>query len=306
MHHSDLPPLLQRPPKPSHPVVFYRMVRRSIVGLLCVALAVAVLVLLFSQSALEGALGGWNGRYFAAALAVGFIAQLIDGALGMAYGITSNSFLLANGVPPAAASAAVHIAEVFTTGASGLSHLYHKNVDKKLFKPLLIGGLIGGAIGALLLSFASPNGIAIVIHAYLLLMGLSLVAKALWRQFHPQAEKTPSLLIAIIGGFLDALGGGGWGPLVNSQLLHRHHLSPRLIIGTVNTVEFFITFLVSTLLLFNLQHLHTISAVTLGLIGGGLIAAPIAAKALHHLNPRKMILWVGLLISSLSLYNLFH
>ena len=301
---------LSRQPPPTTES-FSLKVGKSIIWLLSLAMLYGLFQLtLYSAeqpTQVQSALGIMlSSRIFWAAIGVGLLAQLIDGSLGMAYGITSNAFLIAHGVPPATASAAVHTAEIFTTGASGLSHLYHDNVDKALFKSLLTGGILGATVGALALSHANPKYLSWAVNLYLLVMGLSLIAKALWRHFHPHTHNAPSGWIAIFGAALDAMGGGGWGAIVNSQLLHRHYLSPRLIIGTVNTVEFFITFFISTLFLFNLPQWHTIGMVTIGLIVGGLIAAPLAAKILHFINPRKMILLVGLLISGLSLWNLLR
>ncbi|MFB0518000.1 MAG: sulfite exporter TauE/SafE family protein, partial [Acidobacteriota bacterium] len=149
---------------------------------------------------------------------VGFIAQIIDGALGMAYGVSSNSFLLSIGIPPAAASASVHTAEVFTTFVSGVSHWKFGNVDKKLFKKLLIPGIIGGVLGAYVLTSIPGKTIKPFIGAYLLIMGLMILLKA-FKKIKEKRVETKIIPLATAGGFFDAIGGGGWGPIVTSTLM---------------------------------------------------------------------------------------
>ena len=172
---------------------------------------------------------------------VGFIAQIIDGTLGMAYGVSCTTFLLQLGVPPAVASASVHTAEVFTTGVSGLSHLYMGNVDKKLFLRIAIPGVIGAALGAFLLSkVLDGNAIKPFIAGYLLILGLLIVIKSIREPLFKEEIKNLSPL-GFIGGALDSIGGGGWGPIVTSNIIHRGK-TPQLTIGTVNTAEFFVAF----------------------------------------------------------------
>lgn len=257
-------------------------------------------------------LGPWEGgrtavsealtsRGFWTAAAVGFAAQAVDGALGMAYGVTSTTFLLSTGVPPAAASASVHIAEIFTTAFSGLSHWRLGNVHGPLFRRLVIPGVIGAILGAYVLTSVDGDAIMPWIAGYLLLMGLTIVVKA-FRPLHLQSEP-PSLVapLALGGGFVDAAGGGGWGPVVTTTLIGGGQ-DPRTTIGSVNAAEVFIATAggVSLTLLGGLSHWTTIA----GLIFGGLFAAPFAALLVARLPARALMVVVGLLIASLSLYNL--
>lgn len=244
---------------------------------------------------------GFSTRGFWTAAGVGLLAQVVDGALGMAYGVTSTTFLLSTGVPPAAASASVHIAEVFTTAFSGASHWRLGNVNTGLFKRLLIPGVIGGVLGAYILTSIDGSTIKPFITAYLLLMGVYILIKA-FRTIRVRTEP-PTLVapLALTGGFVDAIGGGGWGPVVTTSLVGSGQ-DPRTTIGSVNAAEFFIA--VSTGLSFallgGLTHWTTIA----GLVIGGLFAAPIAAFICSKLPSRALMIIVGVLISSLSIYNL--
>lgn len=240
---------------------------------------------------------------FYAALFVGFGAQMIDGALGMAYGITANTFLLSVGVPPAAATASVHLAEVFTTGFSGLSHWRFGNVDKKLFRKILIPGIIGVIIGSYIITSIDGKMIKPWISLYLLGMGIWILYKAFKKHVNP-SKKLPRLvgLLALTGGFVDSVGGGGWGPVVTTSLVGRGH-NPKLTIGSVNTAEFFLalTGAISFSILGAFTHWQTI----LGLVVGGLFAAPFAAWLCHKLSAKTLLLLVGILISTLSIFNLY-
>lgn len=178
---------------------------------------------------------------FWTAVAVGLVAQAVDGALGMAYGITSTSFLLASGVSPAVASASVHIAEVFTTGVSGISHVKLGNVNKSLFLKLLIPGILGAVLGAFILTSIDGKILKPYISIYLLIMGVYIISK-IFRKIKP-AQHAPKHVakLALFGGFIDSVGGGGWGPVVTTTLVGSGH-NPRETIGTVNFAEFFLTF----------------------------------------------------------------
>ncbi len=232
---------------------------------------------------------------------VGFIAQLIDGALGMAYGVSSTSFLLSIGVPPAAASASVHTAEVFTTFVSGVSHWKFGNVDKKLFKKLLIPGIIGGVIGAYVLTAVPGNRIKPFIGAYLLIMGLMILRKA-FKVIKEKRVETKILPLATAGGFFDAIGGGGWGPIVTSTLMARGH-SPRFSIGSVNLAEFFVTVAEAATFFTILGLIHW--QVIVGLLIGGVIAAPMAAYVCKRLPSRALMIIVGILITVLSIRTIY-
>ena len=191
---------------------------------------------------------------FSLFLAVGFIAQLVDGAVGMAYGVISTSVLLAFGVPPAQASATIHAAECFTTGASGASHLLHKNVDWQLFFRLAPAGVVGGVLGAYLLTGFDPTFIKAVVIAYLGVLGVYMLTRAL-RELKDEPPHLKHVVpIGVVGGFLDASGGGGWGPIVTSTLLGRGH-TPRYVIGSVNSAEFVVTVAISLTFIISLLTL---------------------------------------------------
>jgi len=233
---------------------------------------------------------------------VGFLAQMIDGALGMAYGVSSNTFLLSLGIPPAAASASVHMAEVVTTGISGISHWRLGNVDLKLVRRLLIPGVLGGAAGAYLLTSLDGNIIKPYIAVYLLIMGGVIVYKAftLAPRTKPDAYHGSRIgLLGLFGGFCDAIGGGGWGPVVTSTLVARGK-NPRLTIGSVNFSEFFVTLAQSILFVLTLNF-SQYWQVILGLLVGGAVAAPIAARLTQKLPLKTLMITVGILIMALSI-----
>ena len=235
---------------------------------------------------------------------VGFAAQIIDGALGMAYGVSSNTFLLSVGVPPAIASASVHVAETFTTAVSGVSHWRLGNVDKDLFKKLIIPGVLGAVMGAYILSQIDGNLIRPYISAYLLIMGIVILVKALGNNHHEQKVTSHISTLGVIGGFFDAIGGGGWGPVVTTTLVARGN-NPRYTIGSVNSSEFFITFSQSVVFIVALfSDLVSNWAVIVGLLLGGIIAAPFAAVVTKRLPVRVLMAMVGLLIIALSIRTL--
>jgi uncharacterized membrane protein YfcA len=232
----------------------------------------------------------------------GFIAQIIDGALGMAYGVSCSSMLMGFGLSPAAASASVHTSEVFTTGVSGLSHLFMKNIDKKLFLRLVVTGVIGSVLGAFLISkIFDGKIIKPYVSAYLLVLGIVILIKAFRKKKEYQEVKRVPLL-GFVGGFMDAVGGGGWGPIVTSNLIHKGH-TPQTAIGTVNTAEFFVTFFSTGVFLFfaPVQYWEAI----LGLIAGGVVAAPLGAMLIKHIPVKAMTIMVGLLVIITSTYNIW-
>jgi uncharacterized protein len=228
---------------------------------------------------------------------VGFVAQMIDGALGMAYGVSSTSFLLSMGVTPAAASAGVHVAEVFTTGVSGLSHLSFGNVNKKLFKNLIIPGIIGAVIGAYILTSIDGNAVKPFISAYLLVMGIIIIKKAFNKV--KKKKKTKRLApLALFGGFVDSIGGGGWGPVVTSTLISKGR-NAKYTIGSVNLAEFFIA--LASAGTFTIIMGFQSWQIVLGLIVGGVIAAPLAALVVGKVKTKTLMIMVGVLIIGLSL-----
>ena len=233
--------------------------------------------------------------------AVGFVAQMIDGALGMAYGVSSNSFLLSVGVPPKVASACVHLAETFTTGVSGISHWRLGNVDKELFKKLIIPGVLGAVLGAYILTQIDGNVIKPWISAYLLIMGLVILVKAIRYNGEHKEVTSHISIMGLIGGFFDAIGGGGWGPIVTTTLVARGK-HPRFAIGSVNSSEFFITFSQSIVFIFTLSsELLSNWTIIAGLLLGGVIAAPFAAILTRKLPVRLLMGMVGVLIIGLSI-----
>lgn len=237
---------------------------------------------------------------------VGFVAQMIDGALGMAYGVSSNTFLLSLGIPPAAASASVHMAEVVTTGISGFSHWKLGNVDWKLVRRLLIPGVIGGAAGAYLLTSIDGNVIKPYIAAYLLLMGVVIIYKAftITPRKKPDEYHGPRVSwLGLVGGFCDAIGGGGWGPVVTSTLVAGGKFA-RTTIGSVNFSEFFVTLVQSVVFVLTLNF-SEYWQVILGLLIGGGIAAPLAARMAKHLPLKTLMIMVGILIILLSIRTIY-
>lgn len=233
---------------------------------------------------------------------VGFAAQLVDGALGMAFGVISTTVLVSLGVPPAVASAGVHAVESVTTAVSGLSHLHHKNIDWKLFRQLAIPGVLGGIMGAYVLSNVDATAIKPFILAYLATIGLLLIYRG-WR-FPPQVKEPRFVApLGLAGGFLDAAGGGGWGPVVTSNLLVQG-ASPRKTIGTVNCSEFFLTVAISVTFLLSLG-LEIITQATLGLLIGGVIAAPFGAILAKRIPAKPLLLFVGIILTLTSGYGIF-
>ncbi|ASR42581.1 hypothetical protein BEN78_03425 [Xanthomonas citri pv. mangiferaeindicae] len=240
------------------------------------------------------------GDQFLFFVLVGLAAQLIDGALGMAFGLVSSSVLLSMGVPPAAVSASVHTAEVFTTGASGVSHLAMRNVDRRLFFRLAIPGMVGGVLGAYVLTRLPGDVVRPFIYAYLLVLSVLILLRAAGRML-PRREVQRVPLLGFVAGLLDASGGGGWGPVATSTLLARGGAA-RTTIGTVNAAEFLVTLSISVtfFLTIGLQHLD----VVLGLLVGGMIAAPLAALFVRHVRERWVLLAVGVLVMAISLYQI--
>lgn len=228
-------------------------------------------------------------------IVAGFLAQLVDGALGMGYGVTSASILLSTGVNPAAISGSIHTAEMFASGASGYSHYKFGNVNKKLFKKLVIPGVLGAVAGAFLLVFLGEKYsgyIRPVMACYTLFLGIKILLNA-FRTFNPQKKFRKFIPLAAAGGFLDSFGGGGWGPIVTTTLITNGR-SPRFVIGTVSLTEFFVTLAsaFSFFILLGVTHLQTIVA----LILGGFIAAPIAAKLAGKLPRKTSFILLGILV----------
>lgn len=268
----------------------------SPIGQIILLMKIVMIAYFLSQLLLEHLRGGlvFDQTFFFFLLA-GFVAQVIDGALGMAYGVSCTSLLLNFGLTPRMASASVHTAEIFTTGVSGLSHLRFRNIDKPLLLKLVFPGVLGAVLGAYLLAdLLHGEAIKPYVSAYLLLLGLYILYKGIRK---PDATvkrklKRPALLAAT-GGLLDAIGGGGWGPLVTANLINRGE-NPRKVIGTVSTAEFFVTYFATAVFITYVGVHHW--QVLLGLVAGGVMAAPIGAFLASKIPRRVLTLLIGSLI----------
>jgi uncharacterized membrane protein YfcA len=237
-------------------------------------------------------------------VAVGFIAQMIDGMLGMGYGIVSAISLMTLGLNPASVSASIHTAEMFASGASGYNHYRFGNVNKKLFKVLVLPGVAGSIAGALLLARLGEKHVAYlkpVLALYLLILGIRIISKAIKKQTQQRKKVKNAGWLASAGGFLDSFGGGGWGPLVTSTLIANGR-TPNYVIGTVSLVEFFVTFASAVTFFSVLGFKHW--QIVLGLIVGGVTAAPLAARLAGRIPTRWMFIGVGAMVIFWSLWTL--
>jgi uncharacterized membrane protein YfcA len=236
-------------------------------------------------------------------VAAGMAAQIIDGALGMAFGVISNTLLISLGVAPAAASAGVHTVETFTTCVSGLSHIAHRNVDWKLLARLALPGIAGAALGAYVLTQIDAATAKPFVLAYLAIIGLFLT----WRGVrYPPHHKPPRIVepLGLAGGFLDAAGGGGWGPVVTGNLLAQG-AEPRRTIGTVNSAEFLVT-LTSAITFVAALGWAAFTTATLGLLIGGIVAAPFGAWLVKRISPKPLLVMVGILLTLTSAYGIYR
>jgi len=234
---------------------------------------------------------------------IGFVVQMIDGALGMGYGVCSNSILLSMGIPPALSSASVHFSEMFTTFVSGIAHWKFKNVDTHIWKRLIIPGVIGGILGAYVLTNFPGKAIKPIVSAILLVMGLVIIYRGLNRQTMFKKLKKHISSMGLVGGFFDAVGGGGWGPVCTTTLVARGN-DPRYAVGSVNASEWFVTVAESITFIICLSG-GLLWHVIIGLILGGLIAAPFAALLTKKLNASILAVLVGVLVIACSLKNLW-
>ena len=235
--------------------------------------------------------------------AIGFVAQFVDGALGMAYGVLTNAALLAIGLPPAHASALVHTAEIFTTSASAASHIYHRNVDWRMVARLGVTGVLGAILGAWVLSNVEVTAARRFVYAYLLIMGFYILWKSMRIARLPRKPAGWTVLLGFGAGFLDASGGGGWGPMTTSTLVGSGH-APRYSVGSVNTAEFFVTVSAATTFFTEigvapLEHF-------IPLVLGGILAAPFGGWVVKHVPTRGLMTAVGILIVTLSIVQLFR
>jgi uncharacterized protein len=236
-------------------------------------------------------------------IAIGFAAQMVDGALGMAFGVITNTLLVGvMGLPPAQASQRVHVVECFTTAVSGISHLLHRNIDGRLFVRLAIPGVIGGVSGAYLLSNLDGEQVRPFVMIYLALIGVFLLLRGI---FYPPKIREARVVapLGLIGGFLDAAGGGGWGPVVTSNLLIQG-TDPRKVVGTVNSAEFFLTLAISITFITQLG-LADVAGATLGLLIGGIAAAPFGAWFAKRLPVKVMLIIIGTVLTLTSAYSVW-
>jgi uncharacterized protein len=232
---------------------------------------------------------------------IGLFAQLVDGTLGMGYGATSTSFLLTFGVPPSISSMAVHVAEMFTTGASAISHYQFKNINRKLALYLIVPGVIGAILGAYLLSdWLDADLMKPLVAIYMIILAMLIVIKGIRKKKEKQKTKNLGFL-ALFGGFMDSIGGGGWGPIVTSTLIGKGR-DARYTIGSVNTAEFAIAFASGITFLF-FGGIHGWQVI-FGLIAGGLVAAPISAYLVNKIPRKPVTILVGILLILLSLRTL--
>lgn len=242
-------------------------------------------------------------KAFLLMLLTGFIAQMADGSLGMGYGTISTTFLLAYGVNPAIVSSRVHSARVFSSAVSGYSHHRFGNINKKLFKALIIPGVVGAAVGAACAFYFQKYStwVRVPVSLYTIYLGYFIVRKAFKKQNRLDKIKRVGWL-ASAGGFMDAFAGGGWGALVTSTLISKRK-SPRYVIGSVCLAEFFVV-LTSSILFFILLKSIPLFEVA-GLIIGGLIAAPIAARLVGKLPLKTMFILVGAIVIITSIGTLW-
>jgi uncharacterized membrane protein YfcA len=234
-------------------------------------------------------------------VAIGFFAQSIDGALGMAFGVVSSSAMLAFGLPPAHASAVAHTAEIFTTAASGASHVYHRNIDRRLVIRLGVAGVAGAALGAWVLSNVDAAFVRPFVAVYLLVIGAYIVLKALDVTHGRDAPAPWTGPVGFVAGFLDASGGGGWGPVATSALVGSGH-APRMAVGSVNATEFFVTLAAATTFFIELGASPL--PMLAGLITGGLLAAPFGGWLVKRIAPAVLMFAVGVIIMALALWQL--
>ena len=230
---------------------------------------------------------------------IGFLAQLIDGSLGMAYGVTSTSLLLAFSISPAIASASVHLSEVVTTAASGVSHIKFGNVDKKMVYRLIIPGAIGAFLGATFLSNIPGHLVKPYVSLFLLLLGVYVMTRFLFVfKANEERKETPlsvkqAVPLGLIAGFFDATGGGGWGPIATPVLLSKKGMTARKVIGTVDTSEFAIAISATLGFFISLGWESVNWTWVFALMIGGVIAAPIAAWLVRIVPAHLMGVLVG-------------
>ena len=239
--------------------------------------------------------------HFALFVLAGFLAQMIDGTLSMGYGVSATTLLLSFGLPPAAASASVHTAEVVATAFSAYNHWRVGNVIASFVRKLLIPGVIGAVVGAYILTHVPGDVIKPFVAAYLVVMGIVILVKA-FRRRREEESHAHIVPLGFAGGFLDSIGGGGWGPIVAGTLVARGN-PPRTTIGSVAFAEFFVTLAASATLLLTIGVSNWLPI--LGLAIGSAIAAPIAARLTGRIPAKPLMIAVGVLVILLSARMIF-
>lgn len=225
--------------------------------------------------------------------AVGFAAQMVDGCAGMGYGISASSILATLGVPPAVTSATVHAAEFCTSGISSAAHAWFRNIDRRIFLSLLLPGVLGAAAGATVLAHVPSHAIRPFVWTYLILIGLVVVWRVLVRRPPPLGMRTLGPALGLLAGFLDAIGGGGWGTITTSTMVARG-IPPRYAIGTANAVVFFVALTTAVTLWAQIGHPRY--EMVIALLAGGAVAAPLSAWVTRHVPPRAAATAVGLVV----------
>jgi uncharacterized protein len=240
---------------------------------------------------------------FLTSAVIGALAQLVDGALGMAYGVTSAAMLLALGIPPAMASASVHYAETLTCGASGISHLLAGNVLKKLFWALVVPGAIGATAGAYVVSHVPALWMKLALTPYLIGMGLFLLLRPHRRQHLHEDTPAVSRPLGLVAGFADAVAGGGWSALTVPTLVARG-VRPRMVIGTVHLAKCVVSAVASISFFVHVGFPHGASVA--GLIVGGVVAAPLSALLARRMPPRVATVLAALAVLAIGINNIAH
>lgn len=293
----------------ANPIILKRQARQKVyvylpIVFICAVFFVFLGLVLSNQLGCAWKIGTFEIKtYFFGFILLGFLAQSIDGAIGMAFGLVTTTTMLMLGFPPATASACVHISEVFTTGTSGFSHWQLGNVNKKLFRHLIIPALIGVVLGAYILTSVDGKIIKPFVSVYLMVMGVVVLIKAINLE-KVRKKKTRRLgLLGFTGAFMDSIGGGGWGAIVTSNLLSQRR-SPRYTIGTVNFTEFFVTFVSAGTFILLLKLSFENYVMILCIIIGAVPASFFSAYLIQRLKAKTLMFMVGWVIISLSLMTI--
>ncbi len=282
----------------------YKRLKIIIWSLVFVLSGVALLIFWFYYPGFKGFISGLPPMFYYFLLA-GFVFAMIDGAIGMSYGVTSTSFSLSMGIPPASASTAVHLSEILSCGIAGYMHKRMGNINKKLFWLLILPGIIGAVLGAFILSSLEhySNYTKPVVSLYTLILGGVILSKAFNLKAKSRGDKKIKniRLLGFGGGFIDAVGGGGWGSIVLSSLIAGAR-NPRTSLGTVKATRFFVAMLSSLTFVTMLNTIHW-DAVA-GLVIGSAVASPIAAKVSNRISVKGIMIAVGIIVILVSLKSI--